>query len=244
MKKQFFTLAELVVTLMVFLGLGLMLSSMVHAAVSSDSSVLCKNNLKQLGEAAFAYADANDDISIPHVAGNPGIIGWPKILSGTADAARGCKDYYACPSDHVERKVSGQKISYALNTGHLWGFRYRRTTKQEWGPCNVVTSPVYGNSVSLNQVEEPSNTSYFFENQWPGNTWDNLWKSGKYNDRTRFATWDLSCFPHNNGMEANMLFMDGHVEPIVKGSWVRGDKRSVVYKSLHVNCMGNVEGKD
>jgi prepilin-type processing-associated H-X9-DG protein len=244
MKKQSFTLTELVIVMTVCLGLGLMLSSIVDAAVANNESVFCKNNLKRLGEAAFAYADANNDISIPHVAGNPRIIGWPKILSGTADAAKGCKDYYACPADQVERKVPGQKISYSLNTGHLWGFRYRRTTKQEWGPCNMITSSIHGNSVSFNQVEEPSNTSYFFENQWQGNTWDNLWKSGKYGDRTRFATWDLSNFPHNNGMETNMLFMDGHVETIIKGSWARGDKRSVVFKSLHTNCMGNIEGKD
>lgn len=244
MKREFFTLMDLIAMLCVSAVTGALLILNTGALNPEEAkSLRCRDNLKHIGEAALAYADANNDVAVPHTAGRNE--GWPRLLSGTSDFAKGYKDYYVCPSDEVKRVVPGAKISYTLNTGHLWGYRYSTTTKQEWGPANVLTSPIHGNSVSFNQVEEPSGTMWFFERFSEGNTWENIWKA---KEQLRFGSWRIDYWYHltstKAGAEINTVFMDGHVEAVAKGSWRQGDIRSVVFKSLHGFCMGNKEGHD
>ncbi|MBO7147390.1 MAG: hypothetical protein J6W81_06540 [Lentisphaeria bacterium] len=244
--KNHFTFTDLMAFLITIPIVGIIL--IAHAGAVQDTqakALYCRNNLKKIGEAAFAYADANHEMSVPAFGGNKKIKGWAQLLSGTNDAKTGYKDYYGCPDDEVKRIVLGGKISYNLNTGHLWGYPYRKSSKQEWGPANRGSySPLHGTSVSFNVVEEPANTLWFFERHMPGSTWDNFWKKG---DATHWATWRLHFWTHKEAGKKgvnNMLFMDGRVEAVAEGTWKQGDIRSVVFKSLHQTCMGNMNGKD
>lgn len=245
-KKRRFTLIDLAAILAVLPVLGslILFSSGTAVPEVRAKAALCRDNLRKIGLAAFAYADSNGGISIPASAGNPKVKGWPQLLSGTGEKS-GYREYYACPADEVIRIVPGGRISYNLNTGHLWGYPYRTSSRQEWGPANRASfSSIHGTSVSFSMVEEPSGTLWFFERFMPGSTWENFWKKG---DSTHWHSWKIHSWPHRDAGRKgvnNMLFMDGHAEAMEEGTWKQGDDRSVVFKRLHRVCMGNMNGHD
>ena len=120
--KNHFTFTDLMAFLITIPIVGIIL--IAHAGAVQDTqakALYCRNNLKKIEEAAFAYADTNHEMSVPAYGGNKKIKGWAQLLSGTNDAKTGYKEYYGCPDDEVKRIVPGGKISYNLNTGHLWG---------------------------------------------------------------------------------------------------------------------------
>jgi len=245
-KKRRFTLIDLAAILAVLPVFGVLIlsSSGAGAPPVQVKALLCRDNLRQIGQAAFAYAEANRDMSIPAFAGNPKVKGWAQLLSGTGEK-NGYRAYYACPADEIIRIVPGGRISYNLNTGHLWEYPYRTSSRQEWGPANRASfSRLHGTSVSLSMVEEPSGTLWFFERFMPGSTWENFWEKG---DSTHWHSWRIHFWPHRDegrkGLN-NMLFMDGHAEATEEGTWKQGDDRSVVFKRLHRICMGNMDGRD
>lgn len=230
MKKQTFSLVELILIAgIIALAAGMLLPLLAQAQKSAEK-LNCTGKLKNISAAAYLYVWNNNDQTVPHLAGK--IRGWPRILMREDSTLT--KNSFHCPDDQVKRGGSDTPISYSLNIGHIWNCRQSPTNKKEWGPASVLN----GAAIRMSKAPQPSDTTWFFENHSPNNSFRKMWNAG---DRSIWATYSLKGF-HKKSTVNNMLFMDGHVDGVLQKSWLRGDNRGIIFKDLHspANCIPNM----
>jgi len=234
-RKANFTLIELLVVIAIIAILAAMLLPALNTARERAQQISCLNNMKQIGLKVLSYTSDSDDYTLPHYQGSNNNKGWLRILmDGLPSIERSKLAIFQCPSDHIARVYPRFPISYALNSGHLWTYRWSESNRKEWGPVTQFTSTL-GLSIRINKVPSPSQTTWFRENWDTYCSLDQMWAP---NDRTIWSTYALSYY-HCKLSLHNMLFMDGHTESIHSGQWVSGDSRGVIFKSLHTSCSVN-----
>ena len=230
MKKQIFTLIELITVIAITAVAAGMFLPMLAYGQRNGKSVSCTDKLKRISLAAFLYVDNNNDYTVPHLSGK--IRGWPRVLMHE-DASLTQYSFH-CPQDNIKRGSNDQPISYSLNLGHIWNCRQSPTNRKEWGPASVLS----GASIRIGKVPQPSDTTWFLENHNINNSFRKMWNSG---DRSLWTTYTIKGF-HNSSRVNNMLFMDGHINAVPVKSWVRGDNRGIIFKNIHTpqNCTPNM----
>lgn len=116
-----FTLIELLVVISIIALLISLIVPSLKMARESARSVLCKNNLRQIGTATMMYADAYDGRIPKQWIGTPNMI-WPELLGPYCNDN---EEIFICPSDpDVYTFVHGDdrqvRLSYLANS---WVYR-------------------------------------------------------------------------------------------------------------------------
>ena len=201
MKKQiYFTLIELLVVIAIIAILAAILLPALNSARERGRIASCTSNLKQIGTAAFMYAD-NHNGMLPggqHCATckaplNTGLYSWGAgklvpLLSGylggpaepTSTEARNLvKTYFLCPSDANNGNAQNIYMSY-----YQFTFSESAASSHDysWGPSNKIARYRLG-------IDNPSN--------------------GILVDAA--GTTDTSTAPMNHQGSANVLALGGHV---------------------------------
>ncbi len=147
MKKNAFTLIELLTVIAIIGILAAILIPVVGAAREAARGAACTSNLRQIGAGLHAYAADHNDRLIPGVEVDGGLRLWhhelEEYLEGSVDVTSPNRpDWQLCPSKMfpvMERRTIG------------YGWNYRN-----FG--NKSTTPALGWSTSLTEVENPSRT--------------------------------------------------------------------------------------
>ena len=225
-----------------------MLLPALNKAKETAQGISCRSNLKQVVLQCHLYTDDNKETPIVTYNGGNIYKGFTSILLGipTAELAWAKAKQFHCPADTKYQPGASfslsnwacapeQRVSYALNNGHLWNQRWTGTTEiQEWGMATVVTPNPFSIGLKIGQVEQPSNTVWIGEN-WHGLramhfTYDygtctrwSLQGSGGYNPYLGY---------HGGWKIVNNAYVDGHVDADNITRW--DNMKALVYKSKHL----------
>lgn len=193
-----FTLVELVITIAAVLILASLLLAGGKVAYEKVYAAKCQSNLRQIGLGVMAYAAENNGSIVPSRIGSGANFYWPYLLApylglpqaGTTPAGSVLTTPYTCP---VVKADSQGNTRYPLG---VYGVRYAPNTHIAEA-TDLVTSPpnAVSRSVRLQQIK-PSKTMIFIDSFTGGGL--------------GFASTIASTYPH--GGNANVLFVDGHVE--------------------------------
>ncbi|EDM25384.1 hypothetical protein LNTAR_22100 [Lentisphaera araneosa HTCC2155] len=227
MKKQKFTLIEvLVVIAIIGILASLILPALGKARKKSQMSV-CKSNMKQLHVASMMYTDDNNDY-FPfdivdmswndHLAGYDGRnVDYSDLNTNTPlSASQYSEGVYACPSDNVERAADVLTLSYSpvqltIHGGSFINTGQRGITGIHWGS----SAPV---SAKISEINQTSGTISTFEYMAANNS---VGAGGRHPSKyggggfsvvlpgTFFGS--LDNIPHEESGKSNFLFVDGHV---------------------------------
>jgi len=217
-----FTLIELLVVIAIIAILASMLMPAVKNAMDRSLTVACQNNLKQLGNGVELYA-VNHDGYIPPLyneeivtidellveyvyfgQGNDSVQGWnPEQQAG--------RRLYYCPLNYREnpnRSFTGYDFGYFISSKTL-GTTYPGPGQADVWPNRRIES-----------FSHPHRTLIFFDQarhhpQSIGLTWSSDVPI-KGIVRSRWLMSFSSPFIHERDTRSNVLFVDGHVQPITR----------------------------
>lgn len=194
MRKNYFTLLELLVVISIIVMLAAMLLPALNKAKETGRKITCMNNLSQLGKAFSLYLSDNNDFFPPYRD-----YGSPEKTWYYGSPDRGYLAEYLGLANVLDRiGVLG------VSGGKMWRNRFRCPSQSD-PPSGTeyftygYNGQVYGYSKKITKYKAPSMTCLLSESiEYPVVIYYTT--SGTY----------IMGFRHNNG--ANVLFCDGHVE--------------------------------
>ena len=213
--KRAFSLVELLVVLAIVFTLAALAFPVVVRMRENSNATKCASNLRQIGMAATSWSADNDGSIIPCdqgtlPSGSGNVAYWPALLAPYLQAefefGNPSKQLpiYACPSSashFTEEEKKTFFVSYRANQygsgkdfSH-WGINY---TYLKTSAIDSSTFPLLVDGAP----RVPTN--------WRG------WFSSSQSDK------DLIGFYH--GGRANRLFVDGHVDSVIKNGWTPMDE--------------------
>lgn len=196
-KVKGFTLVELLVVIAVISILAGMLMPALENAIIAGHSIACKNNLKQCSLALFSYSsDYNDYMPRPYTGG----MIWSERLE-YAGLGEGMNDSFHCPTfapdDYTAQWTYGmtQAPSYHGATWKWYSYRLNDLAK---GPgVNPSGSFPYSKvPILMDSISSVGGTKEWYRT---------------YCTCATFTTSQIHC---RHGWQANVLFLDTHVENV------------------------------
>ncbi len=231
-----FTLIELLVVIAIISILAAMLLPALKNAKDMANTAVCLNNLKQISLVLLNYAEDNKGRCIftsplsvaPYLGYTPQ---WHHrlvqegYLSVTWDSAAGGAGIFACPSENNSPYGgTGGYANYALNSkcfsasgeaaGNEWKYRWNGNN---YGINNDLALSNFSKTANLNMVKNPS--ACYFVADYTGHYWN--WIEYYYATPDPLAIY----FGRHGNTRANMAYVDGHAEALLKSD-------AVVYSTL------------
>ena len=195
-RKNAFTLVEILVVmaiLAVLVALGL---QMAESTAVKGKAAKCLGNMRNLGIAALAFASDNN-MKLPMTSHKGAENQWEVTLQPYS----GNDIKFRCPSDPSKAR----ERSYAIND------------MLTPNPCQAVTLDYS----YLSKIDRPAETIYFAE-ATPEFTMDHFHFSQFYGDQVPPDAFEELVDVHRHGKQANYLFADCHAEML---SWESVKKR-------------------
>ena len=201
MRRNPFTLLELLVVIALIAILAAMLLPALSKARDKARAISCTSNLKQLGIYMNMYATDQNDV-IPQVDSNLASAQgkWQDCLA-TFDASKPLADWLHMPSGKLRPLFRCPAGPDKFTTS---------TDYHGYGANATGFTSLYGNDGvklrTLSGFKEPSSLFAFGDCSRQGNA--NSWPKGRVTKFTDIVT-GTGTWRHNNG--ANLCFADGHV---------------------------------
>lgn len=207
-----FTLVELAIVIAILAILASLLLPSMRKAHESGFSILCKNNLKQIGTVSELFLNDNNLIMVPSSnAGSYLYKSWVWALSfylpdwkpenRRTVAPNADSNLLLCPSsvpnpfgDNYNGTTSQANYSYNLHSGDT---HFRGRPRSKSSPFSVVHSQ---------KVSSPSQAISFIDNRY-------LWHRNNHFIYTEaHANLEQKTFLYRHLGGHNRLYVDGHVE--------------------------------
>lgn len=204
--KRGFTLIELLVVIAIIAILAALLSPALSQAREKARQIKCIGNLRQIGLAIVMYANDHEGYMLPNnqADGIPGF--WVNVLSETylqgKSGGTTWHNAFGCPSDRTPYDhiwtAAKEELSYGYNNsmGDAEYYSWWPALQSRHSFKNIYQVPP--DTALVTEVRIDSNMSGYYM-RW---------------NVTQYDAGSLLSFPHTGGNIANVLFLDGHVEPI------------------------------
>ncbi len=158
MRRRGFTLVELLVVISIIAVLASLSLVAINAALERARMTTCSNNLRNQGQAMFAYQSSKQYYPgyrnpSPHkpATGTSNPVSWQvailRNMERTSDADQwsgGTRltayyDFYVCPSDATAYGLAGPMTSYAVNAGKSGNSTATNSHSRNDGMCHDLT---------------------------------------------------------------------------------------------------------
>lgn len=221
-KRDGFTLIELLVVVAIIAILAAMLLPALRNAREKAKGSVCASNLLQLYKAVCLYGDDHNGYTIPYYySTSGGTYRWPELLQVLGYVPMGINESNFDPN----RKPSGIFVCPSAPMEWVGGY-WSNTDPGIGGPVAW-----YGSTYGLNRflsyanTNGPSDPSYVWEQFMRLATPAEIYLVGDAHWGSMFATTLPAALYVNPAFRhakvANMLFCDGHVEPLLSNRYTK-----------------------
>jgi len=223
LKSSGFTLIELLVVVAIIAILAAMLLPALSQARERARQAVCMNNLKQIGLAAFIYAEDFDGW-IPANSNHSGYL--PFVIFWRDSGVIKSKNTFVCPSAPPYRfwpdapYSEGWQNTYGVD-GEFWYYRGEsprvKARAKQWKKVQF-DSTYWIMFLRISTVEYPSDFAWYADtlDLTPGS-----WAYGKqyhvYYPQYIPGTYNADLLHARHSGFINMWFADGHVEAVLGG---------------------------
>ena len=235
MKKQAFTLIELVVVISIIALLLSILMPSLQRARESARTVVCKSQMRQIGLVSIMYSDNNDDHICPAVGPykrrTPEVerYWYAKFLPyvSTATAKKG--KLFTCPSDKKPREIIAGDMTYAISYSYpdYFGDMGRSGWDTPGSPYGLIKRSQIRKTFAAVVLLDANHQD---EAPWSYKHWDLMtFQLGAWGSRIGWYSipfqsgypgvevpWTWAALRHAN--KSNAVLVDGHVETFTPNS--------------------------
>ena len=216
MKKQNFSLIELLTVVAVIAILAGLLLPVLSKGREKAGSIRCTSNLKNLLVAGISYADEQDGFWVPNT--NQEYQDWQynrnfRSRIGQTKDSGFIRTAILCPLSDAYLNVSGSATTWE-DTSDGYRSYVNRWVQDDWTACD---------SYKLPRIKTPSRKAYWGDGI--GGAFGNYDTSSVYfiNGMERWVpAYGNGAFAWRHVQTANLACFDGHVFTLTRGAWDAG----------------------